>query len=68
MVGDTSEMSPETRLIVPKAVAAPDPSLYLAMSFCLLTLSSPKVNPGEQDKAGGRKVWAEDVHEHQGRG
>lgn len=44
-MGVNSETHPAIRLITPKAVAIPDPDLYLAINFCRLTLSNPKVNP-----------------------
>ena len=45
MVGVNSETHPDIRPITPKAVAIPDFDLYLAINFCLLTLSKPKVKP-----------------------
>ena len=44
-MGVNSETSPDIKPITPKAVAIPDTDLYLAINFCLLTLSNPKVNP-----------------------
>ena len=45
MVGETSDVTPAIRLIIPNADATPDPELYFGISFCLLTLSKPKVSP-----------------------
>ena len=47
-MGETRETIPAIKLITPKAVATPDSDLYFGMSFCLLTLSNPKVNPHEK--------------------
>lgn len=48
MVGEISETTPAIKLMTPKAAATPDPELYFGISFCLLTLSNPKVNPQQK--------------------